>query len=41
MCIISGSVAITSLLILIQGSRVYFSPAEQLLDPQDGAFGKS
>ncbi|MBN2429083.1 MAG: iron export ABC transporter permease subunit FetB [Deltaproteobacteria bacterium] len=36
MCIISGSVAITSLLIINQGSRVYFSAAEQLLEVQDG-----
>lgn len=32
MCILSGSVAITSLLILSQGSRVYFTAAEQLIE---------
>jgi putative ABC transport system permease protein len=41
MCIISGAVAITSLLIISQGSRVYFSPAEQLLELQDGVSRKS
>lgn len=30
MCVITGSVAVTSLLILIQGYRGYFTPAQQL-----------
>ena len=32
MCVISGSVAITSLLILIQGRRAYFTAAHQLIE---------
>jgi UDP-glucose/iron transport system permease protein len=41
MCIISGSVAVTSLLILTQGSRAYFSAAEQLVENREGRANNS
>ena len=35
MCVIAGSVAVTSFLILVQGFRTYFTPAHQLRLPEE------
>jgi putative ABC transport system permease protein len=36
MCVITGSVAVTSFLILLQGYRAYFTPAHQLREVDGG-----